>query len=380
MQNKLKIDSDFSGGNIVIDSIEGDVVKLHQDLRDTEGDWCYWYFRIRGAQKRKLTFEFTKSMAVGVNGAAVSLDQGQSWHWSGKESVDGNSFKYEFEDDADEVHFCMAIPYLEEGLNNFFSSIADNRHLKVEILCNSEQGRDVELIRLGCLDAEPKARILLTCRHHCCEMMASYVLEGIMDSILAGSGDEMKWLRENVEFMVIPFVDKDGVENGDQGKNRRPHDHNRDYGDSNIYNSVKTIRDMVPLWADGILKVALDMHCPYLSGGAYNEIIYMVGSDVDETWQQQQAFSKNLAKSANNSLPFSPENNLPFGEGWNVGTNYSAGKSFAKWAGESIPGIKLPTTIEIPYSNAGGVDVTQQSARAFGEDIAKAFYEYLQRW
>ena len=37
------------------------------------------------------------------------------------------------------------------------------------------------------------------------------------------------WFRRNVEVLAIPFMDKDGVEEGDQGKNRKPRDHNRDY-------------------------------------------------------------------------------------------------------------------------------------------------------
>ena len=29
------IDSDFPGGNIVVDSVDGDLISLHQELRDT---------------------------------------------------------------------------------------------------------------------------------------------------------------------------------------------------------------------------------------------------------------------------------------------------------------------------------------------------------
>ena len=54
------IDCEFPGGNIVVDAIEGDTVSLHQDLRDTRGDWFYWYFRVRGAAGRTLNFKFTK--------------------------------------------------------------------------------------------------------------------------------------------------------------------------------------------------------------------------------------------------------------------------------------------------------------------------------
>ena len=44
----VKIDGDIPGGNIVVDAIDGDpAVLLHQDLRDTAGDWFYWHFRVR---------------------------------------------------------------------------------------------------------------------------------------------------------------------------------------------------------------------------------------------------------------------------------------------------------------------------------------------
>jgi hypothetical protein len=69
--------------------------------------------------------------------------------------------------------------------------------------------------------------------------MASYSLEGLMEGILAGD-DVGRWLAGHVEFLVVPFVDKDGVEEGDQGKNRRPHDHNRDYGPGvSIYTCIE---------------------------------------------------------------------------------------------------------------------------------------------
>jgi len=377
MLSELKIDCEFPGGNIVVESIEGDVVKLHQDLRDTEGDWFYWYFRISGAQGRKLTFQFTKSVAVGVNGAAVSLDQGKSWLWTGKETVNGNSFTYDFSENANEGRFCLSIPYMETNLAEFLVKNADSDHLISETLCQTKKGRDVELLRLGCINTEPELRLILTCRHHCCEMMASYVLEGIMQSVLTSDSPEMQWLREKVEFLVVPFVDKDGVEDGDQGKNRRPHDHNRDYGDSPVHETVKAVKELVPKWADGKLKLVFDLHCPYIFGGEYNELVYMVGSASDKICRQQQVFGEILAKFATDSLPYKPENNLLFGEGWNVATSYSAGLSFIKWVIAEFPDIKLASTYEIPYSNAEGVFVTRESARAFGEDMAKAINVYL---
>jgi len=40
-------------------------------------------------------------------------------------------------------------------------------------------------------------------------------------------------------------------------------------------------------------------------------------------------------------------------------------------------GAGISTTVEIPYASAGGEVVSQDTARAFGCDLAAALYEYL---
>ena len=74
--NGYTVDAEIPAGNIIVKSIEGDVVKLKQDFRDTPGHWFYWAFRVRGAAGRTLTFDFGDSPAVGSRGAAVSEDRG----------------------------------------------------------------------------------------------------------------------------------------------------------------------------------------------------------------------------------------------------------------------------------------------------------------
>ena len=53
----MQIDADHEGGNVIVERIDGDTVRLRQDLRDTQGWWFYWSFRVRGAAGRKVTFE-----------------------------------------------------------------------------------------------------------------------------------------------------------------------------------------------------------------------------------------------------------------------------------------------------------------------------------
>jgi hypothetical protein len=373
-QPKVTVDADFPGGNIIVDKIEGDKIFLRPDLRDTAGDWFYWHFRVGGGAGRTLTFQF-KSNVIGVRGPAVSSDGGRSWKWLGAQAVRGSSFFYAFPVDAKEVRFCFAFPYVERNLSEFLKPHANNSHLKVETLCKTKKGRPVKLLLLGRQDGKEKHRVALTCRHHSCETMASYVLEGIIEGVLADS-DDGRWLRDNVAFFIVPQVDLDGVEDGDQGKNRKPRDPNRDYVGKSIYASVGAIRERLPGWADGKLRIAMDMHCPSIRGGT-NETVFFVGGPEKENWEEIGRFSKILETVQKGTIVYYSKNNIPFGQSWNTKANYTTGKPFAHWAAE-FPGVKLATTIEVAYANASGQQVTDQTAHALGHDLARAFRKYLQ--
>src|SRR5262245_13140923 len=134
---KLEVDAKFPGGNIIVDKIDGDDIHLHQDLRDTSGDWFYWSFRVKGGQDRKLTFHFTKGNPIGVRGPAVSADGGKTWQWLGAQAVRGPSFHYAVPANADDVRFCLAFPYQDHNLRDFLSRFDKNPNLKVESLCKT---------------------------------------------------------------------------------------------------------------------------------------------------------------------------------------------------------------------------------------------------
>ena len=177
-------------------------------------------------------------------------------------------------------------------------------------------------------------------------------------------------------LLAVPFVDKDGVEDGDQGKNRKPHDHNRDYAGKSIYPAVAAIRGFVPKWSEERLRVVLDLHCPYI-GGKNNEAIYLVGSSNPAIWEQQKKYGAILESIRQGPLPYSAESNLPFGTAWNTASNYGKQKSSGRWGSEQ-PGVLMASTIEIPYANVGTVIVTAENARAFGRDLARALRRYLE--
>jgi len=186
---------------------------------------------------------------------------------------------------------------------------------------------------------------------------------------------DAEWVRRNTAWFIVPFVDKDGVEDGDQGKARAPRDHGRDYEGQSLYATTAAIRAQLPEWSAGRLHLALDLHCPHISG-PHNEVIYVVGSRRPETAREQQRFSGILESQCRGPLPFSASDFLPFGVDWNSAGNYTGGRGFSSWAAE-LPGMVLALAMEIPYANARGAEVNQKTARLFGRDLGAAIASYL---
>jgi hypothetical protein len=370
----LTVDCDFPGGNIIVERIEGQDVYLRQDLRDTSTWWFYWCFRVRSAESQRLNFHFTDRNVFAARGPAFSTDGGTTWRWLGTSDVRGDTFSYTFTAEQPEVRFCFAMPYLQQHLQQFLGKYRDHANLSVGQLCTTRKGRPVERLDVGQLAGEPAWRVVLTARHHACESMASYVLEGFLRAVLDDTEDG-RWYRDQVRILAVPFVDKDGVQDGDQGKNRRPHDHNRDYGGTAVYPTVAAIRQLVPEWSEGQPLVVLDLHCPHIRG-AYNEVIYMVGRPEPELWAQQTALGHILEQVQQGPLVYRASDNLPFGQAWNTRGNVGDKMSCSMWAAQ-LPGIRLATGMEIPYAKAGQGTVDADTARAFGRDLAAALRRYL---
>jgi hypothetical protein len=367
------IDSNFPGGNILVDKIAPDELFVRPDLRDTVGPWFYWAFRVKNAGGRTLTFQFTENEPLTVRGAAVNL--GAGWFWTAGTS--SKSFTYTFPADANAATFALAPMYTPGDFRAFMGTV-DGTLVRETALCRSAGGRDVPLLRIGNSE-NPRFKVLVTARHHACETMGSFVLEGMLSAVL-GKTETGEWLRENVEMLVVPMMDLEGVEKGDQGKNRPPRDHNRDYGEEPIYGETRALKALAVTWARKVPVVAMDLHCPWIRGHR-NEVIYQVGNSEGRIWEEQKRFGEVLERvvqegAAPGALPYSSGDDLAFGLEWNVAAGFTAGVSFGRWA-PGLPGVKLVTTLEVPYANAGGAEVLPGSARGFGERLARGLAGYL---
>jgi hypothetical protein len=368
----VRIDSSFPGGNIIIHEIRGNDVYLEQDLRDTEGDWFYWSFRVRGAEERLVRFHFVGSDAIGPLGPAVSTDGGQTWPWLGSSSGGTTDFSYQFRDQSKDVRFSVGMNYLEAHFLDFLTRLSSNHSLRLETLCTTPRGRRVELLRIGC-SPRSRYRLVFTCRHHACEAPANYVLEGAIGAILADDSTG-EWYREHVETAVVPFVDKDGVEEGDQGKYRRPHDHWHDYAGESIYSAVSSLRKLMESFDDGTPLTYVDLHCPWLHGGRH-ETIHFVGNSSGNNWLAIQRLSARLEQRQKGQLTFAKGDNLPFGAAWNL----DQGKPLTShnWV-QTLRNVRLATVLEFPYARVRGMPVDAHAARRFGSDLAVALRCFME--
>ncbi|MEM7013283.1 MAG: M14 family zinc carboxypeptidase, partial [Verrucomicrobiota bacterium] len=273
LANSVTISTDHAGGNAIVLENEGSTVRLKPDLRGGR-DWFYWNFDAAAAELGEVEFVFEGKLRIGVRGPALSLDEGETWDWLGTESVHYStpndpteSFRYRFTENHKKARFAVAIPYVAEDLDAFLAKHRGNPNLKISQLTKTPKGRPVELLQIG-EPGENREAIIVTARHHACESMASYVLEGFIEEAMSNAA----FLDRHVLY-AVPMMDKDGVEAGDQGKWRFPHDHNRDYGQKSIYPEVQAV---MKLAQDVNVKHGIDFHCPSLRGETH-EVFYFIG-------------------------------------------------------------------------------------------------------
>ncbi len=363
------VDKELPAGNIVFERMVNDTVYVHQELRGSKKAWFYWAFRVRGAQGKKLTFVFTKSFALCERGPLVSLDKGKTYEYLAEEGSTPHTFTYTFPADAKEVWFYECHPYTPEMWEAFLNNRNNKGKFETGVLCKSRKGRDVSFMRMTPQNAAPKKSLFLSARHHCSEAPAAYVMEGLVATFLEDS-ELGAWLRENIELTVVPFVDMDGAVEGDQGKWRLPHDHNRDYTEF-IYPETAALAGLM---AETEPQIFIDFHNPKLY--KYNDN-YIYTPYKDYYGVNEVNFSALMEKYQEGGLKYQQSDDLPFGVSWNSSKNYTDGYNVTNWAHFNIKNIEINRTMEFPFAYSNGELVYPDKLRKFGHGMARAIKAYV---
>ncbi len=354
----MKISGNFPGGNIKFISTENingkTVVNLEQEIRDTDPWWFYWCFKIEDAPEGEIEFTFHNKKVVSPHSAATSTD-GITWTWC-EDFIDHTHFRYNFYKNESR-YFAFCIPYILSDFERFYDTIKND--VNRSVLTKSEKGRNLPLLTFG----KGKKNIIFTARHHCCEASGSYTLDGVVSAILKNH----RSMLDSYTFHIIPFTDIDGVENGDQGKNRIPHDHNRDYTDNPIYNYTQAIYK----YTENLdITCFIDFHSPWCWGGPDDEPHIHLGPSVEPTPDLQEEFAKilseiTLADDCNNIKYKNIISHL--GDSANKAESQNA-KNFFKLRRNA----NIALTVETPYSGNFEKGYTVEQMHYWGEQIAEA--------
>jgi len=354
----------FPGGNALVERIDGDTVHLAPDLRGGR-PWFYWCIEATATKPGRVRFVFPVKVAGFVNGAighhgpAISTDGGKAWKWMGTATVKDNTFTHDFTKEGETARFAVTIPYVRSNLDAFLKKHGKNPHLTTSVLTKSGGGRDVALLRVG-TPGPGKAAVIVTARHHAAETMASYLLEGFLEEALSDTADG-KDFRERYVLYAVPFVDTDGVEAGDQGKNRKPHDHNRDYGEESIYPEVRAVKK---LHADTGFRYALDFHCPTLVMPDH-QVMYFVGgkSLPANNFALVSAFAERIKTGLPKTAPAGPLVWLK--------DDPTPAPMFSRYFA-TREGVVMAATLEFPFAPPGK-DTAPDSCRRYGRAVLQAF-------
>ncbi len=363
----LEVAADYPGANIRVHRIDADGgIVVDPDQRGNLQSWFHWSFRLRGPAGRQVEIRFASDAYVGVRGPALSSDGGASWSWQdGQAGERRRAFRVVLPDHPDGVRCAFGMPYQVADWQRF---VAARQDVMPGTLCRSRSGREVPYLRCG--SPEASVFVLVTARHHACEAMASWALQGFIAAIASDRA-----LSQRMAVVAVPFADLDGVEDGDQGKGRAPHDHGRDYGVTSLYPETAAIRGAFHGWAAGRRTFVIDLHCPWIAG-RYNQHIYQVGADDERLWEAQRRLGAVLAAERRGRLPYAVDKDLPYGTEWNTAPRGSAALGLRRWAGGQA-GVVLSTAFEIPYADAEGTAVTTEGAVEFGADLARALNAYI---
>jgi hypothetical protein len=277
----IMIDANFPGGGIedvrIID--QSNVFFTAPVDGSLSNRSCWFYFRVRGAKGRTLTFRqerMERTLEINVYGTygvvrPVVREQNKKWKRISKQDTiyDRKSlaFSFRYTPETDETWFAFCYPYQLSDLKNFFSHYQDNPNVLELSLGKTYENRDYPAYLLGCDDnASRKKLIFLKSRQHSGETPGSYVLEGLMEQVLAD--DELGHaLRKKALFFVVPMVHLDGVENGHYGKDSPPVDFNRDWRRSSRRREIRAIVEKLDILTKRYpMAVSVDFHSPHPGG------------------------------------------------------------------------------------------------------------------
>jgi len=262
----FRAEANFPGGAADIVRIDPNAATVRFRIPNRPGWRAWWYLRVSGAAPgRTVRLELDRSGAKCTAGRAVYSADGKTWHFTAPPRRDPDARNVDIfvqKLDTGAAAFAWYVPHVPADANALAAAAEkrcpDARRFE---LCRSEDGLPVVGVRIG-RPEDKKFAVWVQGRQHAWELVGSWTAHGLAEWA-ASDEPRAKALRAVACVTIVPIMDTDGAAKGEGGKDRRPHDHNRDWSAKPHWKSVAAAQaELKRLDAAGKLRVFLDLHDP----------------------------------------------------------------------------------------------------------------------
>lgn len=369
----LRVAADFPGGSAQVESIDAAVrtIRVRPAAHPDRGWACWWYFKAEGLSPGEVvTIDVGGGVWATPDRAAMSAD-GRAWRQTPPgERHEKGRIRYRVEAPGPEVWFAGGPPFVladaREAVEAAARACPDGA--RAFELCRSREGRPVPAVLVGPASGAREA-VWIQARQHAWESGSSWVARGFLEWLTSDDA-RARALRERAEVVVVPVMDADNVECGAGGKEQKPQDHNRDWGDDPHWPEVRAAQaELARRIGEGRLALFADLHNP--GAGSREPYFYVPPRDLlgEEGRAGLEAFLAAARAEMTGPLRFSgrvEESGPGYHPQWErISKNWVTRRSAGR-----VPAVTLETAWNTPYSTAEGY-------RRVGRELGLAVERYL---
>jgi hypothetical protein len=374
LKGQIRMASDFENGNglLVQSDFKRNVVSFLPAVKSRDRDLIWFHFVLSGFRKDTVfTLRLPFQKASFAPDPILIQDQDQ-WH---RVSAEENGFykTYRYLCRGDSIRVATGVPYSPGHLNQFLEKFSGKPGWTQEVLCTTEGGRPVPMLRFQPPGGKPKGTIFLIARQHAFEAPSGFFMEGALSAWLEDS-PEGRELRRQYALLAVPMMDVDNVDLGATGKDQFPRDINRDWVDHPHWKGVAAVQALLRQSETKTpLLAAFDFHAPYpiYKKGSH---FYKNGPDTSAMMQRLQAFMDIHSLSEGYRLLGVRNNRIKTGE-----LNFNRFiQECRSGIGPCFPKLLFSTTYEQSWQNKpDGTPYTELEIRASGERLMRSLGRYL---
>lgn len=354
-------EANFDSGNLQSVTTSDSINFFVRVRSDIVGRW--FYFKMKNIRNRFVSVSIQNS---DVTRPMYSYDNKNWIRFSETESPQKNVFRKTYTEDS--VYVAYYVPYSVEQLLQKVSQLSLNPYVKIDTIGFSEQNRPLIVLTITDFTVPDSQKFYVWAhgRTHPSETPSSYHLDGMIDYLL--SDDEIAaYLKQKIKFIVLPFINPDGVYLGKSRVNANNIDLERAWNlsDAETPKEVKFTKTFLQnILNNNRIHIALNMHSQVANYATF--WIHSASSTSELFYRREMQFANLQAANSDfiQQSDFSYSNLQPyFPEGW----------MWANW-GEQI----IALTYETPYTKfSNDVWIDNTILFQFGKESIFGIMEFL---